>query len=224
MIDPINITNYKLTVPQLEEHILWWVCAAGKNGVVAAKSLSKFLWNAHSIFTYTRHAPALTSFEIVRLVLNRPYGIETLAHMMKGAGIGAYTQKSNTFRLLAMAEKLDLKTVSVEALMAFKGIGPKTARAFVVHSRPQQRYAILDTHLLKFLRHQGIMAPDKPPTPKKYLELEQAFLRIVDLGGLEVADLDLAIWNHYRETPEVKFDLEGYINDYHEFCTIGCSC
>lgn len=223
MIDPINITNYKLTVPELEEHILWWVCAAGKNGVVAARSFHKFIWNSFSIFTYARHSPSLTSFGVVNLVLNRPYGLETLAHMMRGAGIGAYNQKSVTFKLLA-SSALNLQTCTIEELMQIRGIGPKTARAFIVHSRPHQRYAILDTHLLKFLRHQGIMAPDKPPTPKKYLELEQAFLRLVDLGGLEVADLDLAIWNHYRETPEVKFDLEGYINDYHQFCTIGCSC
>ena len=43
MIDPNGITNYNLTDEQLEEHILFWVCAAGKNGTTAARCLDKFL-------------------------------------------------------------------------------------------------------------------------------------------------------------------------------------
>jgi hypothetical protein len=45
MINPTNITNYNLTTAELEEHLLFWVCAAGKNGVVAASNLDKFLKN-----------------------------------------------------------------------------------------------------------------------------------------------------------------------------------
>lgn len=43
MIDPTNITDYNLSKEKLEEVILFWVCAAGKNGVTATKSLERTL-------------------------------------------------------------------------------------------------------------------------------------------------------------------------------------
>lgn len=213
MIDPTKITNYNLTVPQLEETILWWVCAAGKKGIPAAKALDKLL---NTLF---HEYGGKTPFEHIRYTKTG-----NLAFHMKESGIGNYTQKSNTFHLLA-ASNLNLQTCSLQELLSIKGIGPKTARAFLVHSRPNQKVAALDTHLLKFLRHQGIMAPKStPPSGKKYFSLESAFISICDLRGLSYADTDLAIWNHYRQNPTVPFDIESYTNDYHQFCTIGCSC
>lgn len=216
MVNPEKISNFNLTVPELEENILFWVCAAGKNGVTAARCLSKFLWDSAVIYN-PYNSFVFNIFDTVRLVLRRPYGIETLAHSMRNAGIGCYNQKAMTFKLL-VSSALNLQTCTVDELMAIKGIGPKTARAFLVHTRPAQKFAVIDTHLLKFFRHQGIMAPKSTPSGKKYGELERAYLNICDLRGLETADLDLAIWNHYRTKPSEAFDLERYTNDYHQRC------
>lgn len=213
MVDPINITNYNLTKEQLEETILFWVCAAGKNGVTAAKSLDNLLNKLKARFG--EHSP---------FILIDKVGMHAaLADLMKESGIGCYNAKAITFAQL-VSSAIDLRECTVDELMRIKGIGPKTARAFIVHSRPNQRVAALDTHLLKFLRHQGIITPKSTPTGKKYLELEAAFLSICDIRGLNYADTDLEIWKHYRENPEVKFDIERYTNDYHQYCTIGCSC
>lgn len=206
MINPEKISNFNLTVPELEENILFWVCAAGKNGVTAAKCLDKLLTQLRCEYG------GLTPFSSINYTKSG-----NLAFHMKEAGIGCYNNKAVTFQQLA-SSAIDLQTCTVYDLMSIKGIGPKTARAFLVHTREAQKFAVIDTHVLKFLRHQGIIAPKSTPSGKKYNELEKVFLNICDLRGLEAADLDLAIWNHYRTKPNEAFDLEGFTNDYHQRC------
>lgn len=223
MIDPKRITDYKLSLPQLEERILWWVCAAGKNGVAAANSIQKFLDKLRTdLVSYNTNPFSLIANFL--LPYTREVGKQKLAERMKEAGIGCYNNKAETFIQLA-SSAINLQTCTIDELTAIKGIGPKTARAFIMHSRPNQKMAALDTHLLKFLRDQGITAPKSTPSsPTKYKILEIAYLNICGLRGLDAADLDLAIWNHYRETPNIPFDIEEYTNDYHQYCSIGCSC
>lgn len=190
MIDAKKITNFKLNDAELEEHILFWVCAAGKNGVTAAKCLHNFLEYGMQIMG----APATeTPFGIVRFLDVR----SRLEFALKYKGIGCYNQKARTMRELA-ASGMNLRTCSVEDLESIVGIGPKTSRCFIMHSRPNQRYAGLDTHVLKYLRDRGHVVPKSTPTGKKYRELEKIFLNYADEAGKPVAEFDLSIWNQYR--------------------------
>ena len=191
MIDAKNVTNFKLNKYQLEEVILFWVCAAGKNGVTAARCLDNLLqsWKKRTQVLTLRPTP----FQIVKhidLVADLPLE-------MKKVGIGCYNNKSKTFLALANSN-LNLKTCSVGDLEAIPGIGHKTARCFLIHSRENQKYAGLDTHILKFLRDKGHKVPKSTPSGKKYKELEQIFLKYVESSGKSVAELDLSIWNLYR--------------------------
>ena len=43
MIDPTNITDYNRSIYSLQEVLLFWICAAGKNAISAARGLEKFL-------------------------------------------------------------------------------------------------------------------------------------------------------------------------------------
>lgn len=206
MVDPIKITNYHQTSEELQETLLFWVCAAGKNGVTAARCLDSLLsaWREPAKRGPLKLKPS--PFDIIRyahryLTQNK---LGTLAEEMKKHGIGCYNAKAKTFlHLVAEYEGscglyMDLKKCDVEDLESVPGIGPKTARCFLIHSRENQRYAGLDTHILKFLRDKGHEVPSSTPTGKKYRELEQTFLKYVDDSGKSVADFDLAIWNDYR--------------------------
>lgn len=192
MVDATNITNFKLNKNQLEEVILFWVCAAGKNGVTAAKCLDKLLlsWDSKAKTLNPKPSP----FQIIKHIDL----VASLPQEMKKVGIGCYNNKSKTFLALANSD-LNLKTCSVDDLEAIPGIGPKTARCFLIHSRENQKYAGLDTHVLKFLRDKGHAVPKSTPSGKKYKELEQIFLKYVEASGKSVAELDLAIWNLYRK-------------------------
>jgi len=191
MIDPTKITNYRLNQAKTEEVILFWVCAAGKNGVTAAKCLDGLLstWRERASTIKPKPSP----FDIIRYISQ----VGDLADEMKKHGIGCYNAKSKTF-LCLVSKCMDLKKCTVEDLESVSGIGPKTARCFLIHSRPNQQYAGLDTHVLKFLRDKGHEVPKSTPTGKKYRDLETVFLKYVAESGMTVADFDLMIWNDYR--------------------------
>ena len=191
MIDPTNITNYKLTDSELEEHIFFWVLAAGKNGREAARRLEVLL----SGLTYNNRSPFTTIKDVYET--NEPL---PLSDVMKNFGIGCYNLKSKTLYDLSVSE-LNLRTCLPEDLEKIKGIGMKTARCFIIHSRPDARYAGLDTHMLKHLREKGVSNVPKstPSSMKEYLRLEKEFLKLSDAAEMSPSSYDLMVWNQYSK-------------------------
>ena len=185
LIDPANITNFNLSKDELELQILFWVCAAGKNGTKSAQYLNNLL------FEWSDKTNLISPFEIVKQIPLLPYE-------MFRKGIGCYNIKSKTFLSLSNSN-LDLKICSVEDLEEIKGIGPKTARGFILHTRPSQRLACLDTHLLKFMAERGYSVPKSTPTGNKYKQIEQNFLSVADSLNKSPSELDLEIWNSYKK-------------------------
>ena len=84
----------------------------------------------------------------------------------------------------------------VDELVRVKGIGPKTARFFVMHSRRDQKVATLDVHILKWLREQGVerVPSQTPQNEVAYKRLEEKFLKLAKGLGKDPAELDLEIW------------------------------
>ena len=196
-IDPKNITNFKADDFELELMILFWVLAAGKNGVTASNCLRKMLTYWAAKITIALPYPGnenFTPFDVIRFILDE--GVD-LAQEMKQFGIGCFNNKAKTFKVL-VESNLNLKTCSVDDLEKVPGIGNKSSRCFLIHSRPNQVYAGLDRHVLAYMRDQGHSVPKSTPTGKKYKEIEQQFINIVTSQGRTIADLDLEIWNSYR--------------------------
>lgn len=188
MVDPSKITNYNLSIEQLEEHLLFWVCAAGKNGTTAARCLNRFLL---SINDYS-----FKPFKAIR-DYNKASEID-MVFLMKSCGIGCYNLKARTFKELVYSN-LDLKTCATDDLESIFGIGMKTSRCFILHSRKDARVAGLDTHILKYLKEVGIKNVPKatPGSKKEYVRLEKEVLRLADEANMSPAAFDLAIWNKY---------------------------
>lgn len=184
LVDPNNITKYDCTDEELQLLLLFWICAAGKKASTAARNLSRMLSYGKEKFGTDE------PFEIVRR-----FGTD-LADVMKDHGIGCYNNKSKSMLDLA-AKNLDLKFCSVSDLESVHGIGPKTARCFLMHSRKDARFAGLDTHALKYMRERGMKVPKSTPSGKKYLELEKKFLQLADMSGKTIAEFDLEIWKYY---------------------------
>lgn len=183
LVDPVHITNYDLFQEELELVLLFWITAAGKNAKTSARCLQKLMLELEK--------DNLSPFSLVR------QNTQNLSDLMKSCGIGCYRNKAKTFSILTKAE-LDLKFCSLEHLEGIWGLGRKTARCFLIHSRPNQRYTGLDTHCLKYLRDRGIDAPKSTPSSnKKYRELELKFLEFSDQSGLSSADFDLLVWQIY---------------------------
>jgi thermostable 8-oxoguanine DNA glycosylase len=188
MIDPANITNFNRSDSELEEFACFAVLVAGKTAKTVAPRLENFLSNSnHSALRY-----------IGRL------GPGKLNRILHEHGFGCYNQKADTLLELSMRvwqDELVLRTCSTIQLESIKGIGPKTSRFFILHSRANARLAALDTHILKGLRKHlpgYISVPTSTPTSsREYQRLENHFLHICDQRGRTPAELDLEWWRTY---------------------------
>lgn len=191
MVDPVHITKFDRTNSELQELLLFCIAVAGKNATVTARLLDNFLWYANAF-------GGSSYFESIR----RMDEVEEVDLVMKEHGFGCYHMKSRGF-VYAAKSGLNLKTCSVTDLEKIPGIGMKTSRFFILHTRPNAQVACLDTHVLKWLSYYtGYIVPRQTPPKKKYLELEQLFLEIARVMKMSPADLDLKIWNKQRGSLE----------------------
>lgn len=185
MIDPVNITNYYLNQNQLEEVLLFWICAAGKNAKTSARNLDRVLNHLYKCTDKNIPFSAILAYR------------GDLAELMKSYGIGCYNHKARSFLELAKSG-LDLKTCTADELEEIHGIGMKTSRCFIIHSRENCNYAGLDTHILSYLNDLGYDVPrSTPSTKKKYIEIESIFLKLAKKSKKSLAKFDLDIWRKY---------------------------
>jgi hypothetical protein len=204
VIDPINMTRYGQTMMELQETLLFACCVAGKNAVTTARCLDNFLKKAHEIVNLTwkpsmGYTPFFTLYK-----LDQTIGTEGVALMLKSFGIGCYNNRAKTFKDI-IAQYPDLKTCSPQDLEEVWGIAEKTSRFFLLHTRENVRYAALDTHIRKHMTKLGYIFPKGQPKGKRYLKLEQDFLKLADASGMTVAEFDLYLWNmHAGHTPLKK--------------------
>jgi thermostable 8-oxoguanine DNA glycosylase len=186
VIIPAEVTRYDRTDAELEEFLLFAVCVAGKNSKIQAGKLADFLLETGI------SKPFDTPFGIIRAFIRD--GI--LRQQLERVKLGQYNRLAKVFENLVKLP-WSLREVTVEQLQMVVGL--KTSRFFLMHSRPGFRCATLDTHILKWLNEQGIVAPKATPSnPKKYLALEQKYLAICDERGCDPATLDLEIWKSKR--------------------------
>lgn len=194
MINPSQITNFNRTTEELEEFLLFTVMVHGKKADVQAKKLNLFL-------EYLSNITHVSSpFRMVDIAMNWQEDDaeeSLLMTALKKFGLGQYARLCQAIG--DMIQIPDLRSVTAEELEKCFAIGPKTARFFIVHSRPNQFHAILDTHVLRWLRIQGVNTPKNTPQGKDYKTLEDIFLKFVQLSGKSVAEFDLGIWKEFSQ-------------------------
>ncbi len=187
MINPNNITNYNLTDYGLQEILIFWICVAGKTASVIARAVDKLLTDLEGDIPFEKI---------------KRFGQKSLPKKLKECGIGCYTLKAKAIWALVNSN-MDLRTCTLEDLEKIPGIGRKTSRCFVMHSRPDANCAGLDVHILKFLRDKGHNVPTSTPGSKKmYEELEKLFIKYAKKSGKPIADFDLEVWKNYAYKEE----------------------
>ena len=173
MIDPNQVTNFNRTSAELQEFILFCAVVAGKSAHQQAHKLNWFLDTGTG-----------EPFEKIERM--------DLMARLKESKLGQYNRLHTVFQEIVY---LDLAHCTVEELEYIPGIGPKTARFFLLHSRPNQNLAVLDTHILAWMKSIGYQnIPKATPTGNRYKEIEKHFLREAKLRNMTPADLDLKIW------------------------------
>jgi thermostable 8-oxoguanine DNA glycosylase len=191
MIDPTKITNYNRKETELEEFLLFCIMVAGKNAKQTAKKLDDFLFETLGIISPFDWIQSMV--DIGKVSKNFP-----LDYTMKQHKLGQYKRLEKAFTGI-LQFKNRLKEVSVEELESVSGIGSKTSRFFVLHSRPNQQLAVLDTHILKWMDTQGYDVPKSTPPKGRYVLIEKQFLTEAWKHEKTPAEFDLEIWKSYAQ-------------------------
>jgi hypothetical protein len=186
-INPQEITNYKRTTDELEFFLLFCMVVAGKTSDIQARKLEQWydarFYQWHSPFDY-----------ISSLTLG-------LRGSLENVKMGQYGRLVKSFRD-AVELGLDLKKCSLHDLCQIRGVKFKTANFFLTHSRKDYNVPVLDTHVLKFLKAQGVKDVPKatPQDETDYNFFADQFAEIAKAMKMSVADLDLQVWKQYSKS------------------------
>lgn len=186
VIDPKKITKFDRTEKELQIFLLFAVAVAGKNADTTSRAITKLLQHCED-----EQMP----FDFIRDLSD-----VSLHNLLVVSGVGQYGRIEKCFSELAHA-KLDLRKCTVKSLEAIHGIGPKTARFFVLHSRRDAKCGVIDRQILKYLREKQVsnVPTNTPGSMKEYRRLENAFIIHAkkDFPGLSLAEVDLLLWVKY---------------------------
>lgn len=166
-VAPERLTNFNRTQNELELMVTFSVAVAGKTARIMARQIAAFFGNEANPFDY----------------LEMLYTTGLLRQCLEKYRIGMYTKMTKFVESLIAAGPLNLKTISVEDLYKLHGIGYKTAKMIVLHSQPNKRMAVIDTHILKFMRdvmHIQGLPKSSPQSKNRYDILEEELLAWVD--------------------------------------------
>jgi|SRR5262245_22128702 len=178
LVEPTRLTNYQRSSDELEALVIYSVMAWGREASRAQRAVSVLL----------DHCPAGASpFDRIRAAL----AAGTLRAAIESTRIGDYAKRT---RALVRAVEHDPRTVDVDTLSSCVGL--KSARLVILHSRADASCAVLDRHVLAYLRDLGYHVPerDTPRNPRRYATLERYVLAECQRQGRHPAELDLTTW------------------------------
>ena len=195
-IDPYNITKFDRTEEELQLFLLFCIVVAGKTAYIQAEKLEQFLCSVNDrLMMPERVKPFQT------LISAEQHGI--LMQEIQKAKLGQYKKIYSAFKFIS-ENKFDLLRMTPEQLEVIPGVGMKSSRFFLLHSdiNYMNNIAILDTHILKFIKENiDNRAPKSTPTIKvTYKYWEDVFLHWCELNDKNVADFDLEVWKNYART------------------------
>jgi thermostable 8-oxoguanine DNA glycosylase len=180
-IVPTSITNYTRTESELQAFWIFCVLVAGKNSDTTSRLVSKLLKDRGN----------KTPFEFIKSLK-----LTELRNYLVAHKTGQYDRIK---KALYFSAKLDLRTCTRDDLLGIHGVGPKTARFFLLHTREFCDEIVLDTHILNWMRVKcGIKDAPKntPQNPAKYAQYAGLCKYLIEqhFPGLSLAQADLMIW------------------------------
>jgi len=200
MINPYQITNYNRRSSELEEFLLFCIVVAGKTAYIQAQKLEDFLV---SVNTRLMMPENINPFQTLKSA--EQHGI--LMEEILKAKLGQYKKIYSGFKYIC-SNQYDLNKMTPELLEKIPGVGMKTSRFFLLHSDSfySNKIAILDTHILKFIKENiDDKAPKSTPTIRvTYKYWEDRFLFWCEQNNKNVADFDLEVWKSFARTKPVE--------------------
>lgn len=168
-----TIVNYSerqtnLSDHELEVYFLFCVAVAGKRASVVARKVD-----------------ALAEY------IGQPFLKRVTVTDMRIFALGKYDMMQRMLDYFSSIEDPGawLRTASLEDLLRIPAVGNKTARFFLTHCLGANDYAIIDTHVKRWLSEIG-----HPINGLSYSDLEKIFLYEAKKREMSPSTLDLLIW------------------------------
>jgi endonuclease III len=193
-VTPERITDFHRSDSELQSFLIFAVAVAGKNADSVAPKVNRMLadWKVEGL--------KVEPFTYLRIHHDK---IDTI---MREYRMGPYDQRM--IPAMNGIIDLDLHTCTIADLEAIKGIGPKTSRFFMLHSRPDQELIVLDVHILRYLKRRFRMkVPKSTPSGKRYLAIEAEAIRKIKKhmpNWKSFAEFDLNAWILMRSKGKEK--------------------
>ena len=166
-----------------EELAMFACCVHGKNADVQAEKLNGIL-----------EALQMCNADLSPLSIWMTLDTEEQTALLRDHGIGQYNRIAKAWNWLAALTP----PYTVEMLLKVPGIGSKTARFITVYSGTDTNRAILDVHVMRWLRRRTrrrLWPTDSTPSSEAaYARIEKIFLAIARKENLTPAELDTKIW------------------------------
>jgi thermostable 8-oxoguanine DNA glycosylase len=195
-IDPYNITKFDRTEEELQLFLLFCIVVAGKTAYIQAEKLEQFLYSVNERLMMPNF---VLPFQTIKSA--EQHGI--LMEEIQKAKLGQYRKIYAGFKFIT-EYKFDLRNTTTEQLEVIPGVGMKSSRFFLLHSdlNYQNNIAILDTHILKFIKENiDESSPKSTPTIRvTYKYWEDRFLLWCEQNDKNVADFDLEVWKSFART------------------------
>ena len=172
-----------------EYFLIFSIIVAGRNAKMALEKAWRLLE-----FTWGEETP----FDLIKHYIDH----NTLTQKLKSLKIGQYTRIEKALKDII---NLNVETCSLEDLLACHGVGNKTARFFLLNTRKGAEYAVLDTHVLKWLNSlfgNWMSVPKSTPTSgSRYALWEYKAIQAMKKEYPErtLAQADFEIWKTFAK-------------------------
>jgi thermostable 8-oxoguanine DNA glycosylase len=172
-----------------EYFLIFSVIVAGRNAKMAVEKTWRLLE-----FTWGEETP----FDLIKHYIDH----NTLTQKLKSLKIGQYTRIEKALKDII---NLNVETCTLDDLLACHGVGNKTARFFLLNTRKNANYAVLDTHILKWLNSlfgNWMSVPKSTPTSgSRYALWEYKAIQAMKKEYPErtLAQADFEIWKTFAK-------------------------
>ena len=172
-----------------EYFLIFSIIVAGRNAKMATEKTWRLLE-----FTWGEETP----FDLIKHYIDH----NTLTQKLKSLKIGQYTRIEKALKDII---NLNVETCTLDDLLACHGVGNKTARFFLLNTRKDAEYAVLDTHVLKWLNSlfgNWMSVPKSTPTSgSRYALWEYKAIQTMKKEYPErtLAQADFEIWKTFAK-------------------------
>jgi thermostable 8-oxoguanine DNA glycosylase len=172
-----------------EYFLIFSIIVAGRNAKMAVEKTWRLLE-----FTWGEETP----FDLIKHYIDH----KTLVQKLKTLKIGQYTRIEKALRDII---NLNVETCTLDDLLACHGVGNKTSRFFLLNTRKNANYAVLDTHVLKWLNSlfgNWMNVPKSTPTSgSRYALWEYKAIQAMKKEYPErtLAQADFEIWKTFAK-------------------------